>query len=51
MLMPSVFGKDLFDDFFDFQIYGYDISRPAKDAKEAVRSQEQEPYEDRCSRK
>lgn len=21
MLMPSVFGKDLFDDFFDFPFY------------------------------
>ena len=31
MLMPSVFGKDLFDDFFDFPFYD-----DGENAKETV---------------
>ena len=32
MLMPSVFGKDLFDDFFDFPFYDDgDMKKAEKD--------------------
>lgn len=36
MLMPSVFGKDLFDDFFDFPFYD---DRETDKLEKAVRSQ------------
>lgn len=45
MLRPSIFGEDLFDDFFDE--FPFLTTGSEKNGKETVRTQGAEPDEDR----
>ena len=46
MLMPTLFDRDFFNDFFDDPFFG----RYEKDGKEDEQPQSSEPDEDRCQR-
>ena len=49
MLMPSIFGEDMFDEFMrDFPFFDERDERRAE--KKAVRTQRQKSDEDRCER-